>query len=261
MAAQGAFMNRPMRAAPPGWAQSLLKSLLDSRDKHTIAGDLLEEYRERLSEGAPLRRVNVWYLKQVLSFAGWKGLRRALLPGCSAWAALAAVIEFILLFGIPASTGISAGRAVFYFVAGALVLSGAGAWRLPAEHGTLLRLSVLWSLPFIVTALLMLRTTPFTPAPGVAVFLFSLPAAAIHASARNGNPALGIATALMTSCFMGVLTLAATELLHHPHPPVSSLPFVPAVGAVLGAIGGIFGSRFGRCAKTELIRLSLARTL
>jgi hypothetical protein len=235
----------------------VLQSLLEPRDKDTIAGDLWEEYCERLSEGIPTRRVIIWYLRQVLSFVTWPGLRRAFLPGCLTWTALAAVIEFLLFFGIPVCTGISAEWAVFGFVAGTLGLAAATALRNARERKTVLQLTALWSLPLLAAILLVMRTAPFNPVPGVAMFLFCVPASALHASVRTARTTLGIATALTVSCFIAVLAIAAGDPLHHPHPSADSLSFVPTIAAILGAVGGLLGSNFRQSGELELTRLSL----
>ena len=55
---------------PPCWAESLLRMMLPPRDRDSVSGDLLEEYRESI---APRRgaRANQWYVRQV----GWHVLR------------------------------------------------------------------------------------------------------------------------------------------------------------------------------------------
>lgn len=70
---------------PPAFAQALLRALLDPRAKDVITGDLLEEYRDRRSQGKSTSALRAWYFRQVLSFVGVASLRRALLPG---WAAV-----------------------------------------------------------------------------------------------------------------------------------------------------------------------------
>lgn len=54
--------------SPPRWLERALIFLLSPRDRETIAGDLLEEYRE---EQAPQRGAvgaNLWYARQSISF-------------------------------------------------------------------------------------------------------------------------------------------------------------------------------------------------
>jgi hypothetical protein len=58
------------------WAQRLLGLTLTPRDQQTIPGDLLEEYRERVGQGRPVRSANRWYARQVASL-----LWMAALPG------------------------------------------------------------------------------------------------------------------------------------------------------------------------------------
>lgn len=56
------------RQEPPLWLQRTLALLLHPRDRETISGDLLEEYREaKLPSLGPIR-ANCWYLRQVMSF-------------------------------------------------------------------------------------------------------------------------------------------------------------------------------------------------
>ncbi|MGA8029656.1 MAG: permease prefix domain 2-containing transporter [Bryobacteraceae bacterium] len=66
MAAESTGM---MSESPPRWLQRLLLLFLKGRDRETIFGDLLEEYREeRLPRAGPLR-ANYWYLRQAISLA------------------------------------------------------------------------------------------------------------------------------------------------------------------------------------------------
>ena len=52
---------------PPRWMEALLRFSLKPRDRETIAGDLLEEYREEILPGRGRRRAQLWYLRQVVS--------------------------------------------------------------------------------------------------------------------------------------------------------------------------------------------------
>jgi hypothetical protein len=52
---------------PPWWAEQLLRVFLKRRDRDTVAGDLLEEYRERVLPRRGRWRAQVWYLRQALS--------------------------------------------------------------------------------------------------------------------------------------------------------------------------------------------------
>jgi hypothetical protein len=55
-------------AKPPLWAEALLRTLLAQRSEDTIAGDLLEEYRESVLPDVGTFRARIWYLRQVMSF-------------------------------------------------------------------------------------------------------------------------------------------------------------------------------------------------
>jgi hypothetical protein len=55
-------------ATPPRWAESLLRAVLAPSEFETVAGDLLEEYREIRYPGLGARRADSWYVRQVLGF-------------------------------------------------------------------------------------------------------------------------------------------------------------------------------------------------
>jgi hypothetical protein len=52
---------------PPRWAELALQVILKRRDRESIAGDLLEEYREEIVPNRGKPRRHVWYLVQVVS--------------------------------------------------------------------------------------------------------------------------------------------------------------------------------------------------
>ena len=61
-------MNPSERKNPPAWMERLLQMFLPQHDSQTIAGDLREEFHDRVAshgEGHAKR----WYLRQTLSFA------------------------------------------------------------------------------------------------------------------------------------------------------------------------------------------------
>jgi hypothetical protein len=59
-------MNEPK---PPRWAEAFLRLLLNSRDRETVSGDLLEEYRENIYPQRGQGGADRWYLSQVSGFA------------------------------------------------------------------------------------------------------------------------------------------------------------------------------------------------
>ena len=79
-----------MTPQPPAWAQALVSLLVPARDRDSISGDLLEEYRETVVPQRGSRAANAWYLRQVAGFM-W----RACLPFGVALGATLAVREVI----------------------------------------------------------------------------------------------------------------------------------------------------------------------
>ena len=68
MAVEGHGMtSRPRKCAPspPRWAEDLLRAVLDPRDRDTVSGDLLEEYREVAFPALGRAGAARWYLRQV----------------------------------------------------------------------------------------------------------------------------------------------------------------------------------------------------
>ena len=55
--------------APPHLLEWALLRFLAARDRETISGDLLEEYREELLPRRGALRANYWYLRQMMGFA------------------------------------------------------------------------------------------------------------------------------------------------------------------------------------------------
>jgi len=60
-------------ARPPRWAEAILRVLLKPRQRESVSGDLLEEYRDTI---VPARghAADWWYVRQVMSYllrASW----------------------------------------------------------------------------------------------------------------------------------------------------------------------------------------------
>ena len=79
---------------PPWWAETLLRLLLPPRDRESVSGDLLEEYRETIVPTLG-PAANRWYLRQV----GWFLLRVSWVWGALLGAAL--VIRYLLDTLVP----------------------------------------------------------------------------------------------------------------------------------------------------------------
>lgn len=54
---------------PPRWAEGLLRMMLAPRDRETVSGDLLEQYRDSVWPTRGQLRANLWYAGQVADFA------------------------------------------------------------------------------------------------------------------------------------------------------------------------------------------------
>jgi hypothetical protein len=82
----------PISDTPPRWAEHLLRLLLKPRDRDTIPGDLLEEYREVVLPARGRFRAQLWYLRQALSVVSGVKLGAALGLLFSAWNLLVTVL-------------------------------------------------------------------------------------------------------------------------------------------------------------------------
>ena len=56
---------------PPAIAEALLRALLTPRDRETVSGDLLEEYRQHVHPARGCMGADVWYLGEVMGFV-WR---------------------------------------------------------------------------------------------------------------------------------------------------------------------------------------------
>jgi hypothetical protein len=60
-----------MAPTPPAWADAWLQLLLPARDRETVSGDLMEEYRENVRPRSSKLAADAWYVGQVSRFA-WR---------------------------------------------------------------------------------------------------------------------------------------------------------------------------------------------
>jgi hypothetical protein len=163
---------------PPASAERLLRCLLETRNRDTITGDLLEEYRENVLPARGAVRARVWYLRQVLSFVTLPGLMRALGPvgeddmtnrlsrTSLSWTvagslALAAIIALLIRsnFGPPPPPGL----AIAAPVAVALGLAGLASLRSRADLGVLWRAGLAWGALLATVMLVRLLLETFAP--------------------------------------------------------------------------------------------------
>src|SRR5215467_7782266 len=79
--------------SPPTWAESLLRLLLTSKDRESVSGDLLEEYRESIVPALGVWRYLLDTLVPIHYTPGVIALRSAVMSwaliatffGCGAW--------------------------------------------------------------------------------------------------------------------------------------------------------------------------------
>jgi hypothetical protein len=252
--------RKELRAnAPPAWAEAVLRILVNPRDRDMIAGDLIEEYRETVIPARGAFRARIWYCRQVWSFLcadSLARLRSATLPDCFLWATAAAIAEYALLFLLPAKTGASVEAVLVWLAAGLLVAGSASGIRTARDAWLVCRASSFWLLLFGIVTVLTARAPVFTPVPLVIAFFVIVPMAGFQSARQTGilrtGSAVGLVTGILTFLFGAVL--AAT--LRVPHPPLGATPFPPALAAILGTLGAIFGKRFTRRRETfEATRL------
>jgi len=60
--------NPTVQAAPPRWAEWLLRLTLKRTDRESVSGDLLEEYRDTVVPARGKAAADAWYLRQVAGF-------------------------------------------------------------------------------------------------------------------------------------------------------------------------------------------------
>jgi hypothetical protein len=110
-------------ARPPQWAETLLRLLLTPKDRESVSGDLLEEYRDTIvpTLGPAADR---WYVRQVGSFlfrASWE------------WGAIlgsALVIRYLLDTLVPPADYKMRATVLTYTIMAACLLAGfSAAWR------------------------------------------------------------------------------------------------------------------------------------
>jgi hypothetical protein len=110
-------------ARPPRWAETLLRLLLTPKDRESVSGDLLEEYRDTIvpTLGPAADR---WYVRQVGSF---------LLRASWAWGAIlgaALVIRYLLDTLVPPTNYKMRATVLTYTIMAICLLTGfSAAWR------------------------------------------------------------------------------------------------------------------------------------
>lgn len=109
---------------PPRWAEAVLRVVLAPRDRDTVSGDLLEEYRMHVVPARGPRGADSWYVRQVAGFVwrsqlGWAIALSAIFIGRTALDWLVPTTDFYLRSAVTT-----------YASAAVLLTAGAvAAWR------------------------------------------------------------------------------------------------------------------------------------
>ncbi|HEY6454690.1 MAG TPA: hypothetical protein VIY90_05340 [Steroidobacteraceae bacterium] len=83
--------------APPRWLETLLLQSLPARDRETISGDLLEEYREVKLPHLGAMRANIWYARQLISFLAARSLGGSAMRASLTWMSALTVLAGVWL--------------------------------------------------------------------------------------------------------------------------------------------------------------------
>jgi len=132
----------PEEALPPAWAEAVLRALLEPRNRDTVTGDLLEEYREAIVPARSALGARIWYVRQVASFVTRVGFMRASIG----WLKEDAMFERL------------AGKSMVWLVAGVLALAALlgllvrNSFGPPGGLGLLIAISVLLGLSAVISA-------------------------------------------------------------------------------------------------------------
>src|SRR5215472_7340333 len=133
-------------ANPPRWAEAFLRSILKPRDRETVSGDLLEEFRESAIPSMGLVRARFWYVRQVASLTDLPSLGGILSP--MHWVGVMLAVQFVFLFLIPRALGLRLELSLFVPVAVALAVIGVVSIQSREQIWMIVGQSVLWGALF-----------------------------------------------------------------------------------------------------------------
>lgn len=83
--------------SPPRWLERALALLLSPRDRETIPGDLLEEYRDEQAPRLGALGANLWYLRQSISFLSIRSTGGPPMKAALTWISLVTAVTGIWL--------------------------------------------------------------------------------------------------------------------------------------------------------------------
>jgi hypothetical protein len=234
-------------ANPPRWAEGLLRLFLAPRDRDTVTGDLLEEYREVAVPTWGHARAGIWYLGQGVSVMSHSNVAIG-----SAWVAIGGVVLttlFVLLvrshFGPPGP--------LYLTVAVAMVLgiTAATSMRSATDLRLLGRTGLVWGA--VLSAVIVVRMLVDVFAPlhdgfemlkqneagrglllGIAIALIFM-AAGFHGAWRTGRVRTGALLAMATS---GIGSLTTIVVIGLATTPSFDLRLSSSPGHAFGQNGG-----------------------
>jgi len=170
---------------PPAWAEAVLRVLVAPRNRDTITGDLLEEYREVIVPARSRFGARTWYVRQVVGFVRVDGLIRAVRGGPredamfdrladkSMFWLVAGGFAFMALLGalIRSSFGPPAGLGVFVVLSAILGVSAAISKWSRADIQRLWRIVLVCGILMALVLVVRLLVEVFDPVDPVDRFL------------------------------------------------------------------------------------------
>lgn len=134
---------------PPRWAEALLRWFLTSEETETVIGDLLEAYRDSVLPGRGRLRANLWFVRQVPSYAlraSSLNVRNGLLAGLIL--CVASIVFSIQQYPDVLNNGSRKGAIVISIIAFLLYGYVAARWTRPmiADRALALRLGTWWGI-------------------------------------------------------------------------------------------------------------------
>jgi hypothetical protein len=257
---------------PPHWAETALRSSLTARDRETITGDLLEEFRESIPEQG-LFRARLWYVWQMATLITFK--RRWDLRSGAGWVWLTgglasmAVIVALLVRSRFQPPDLPMWALV---VPAILVTAALTAIRSPKDLLQLWRDARIWAGLLIVTVGVRVHSDLLMPFDVEEYFLaqartgfsetqfprrfvlgaligFILIAAGFYGAWRAAAFRRGVLMAVTTALLVA-LPWFAIELTKS-HGPAQILVMAAAIGSVLGATGAMLGKALRGALQTD----------
>ncbi len=274
---------------PPRWADSLLRSFLNSAEAETESGDLLEAYRDSILPDRGRWRADFWYVRQVAGYIvrapSPMNLRNWLLAGLAL--CVLTIVSSVLLYPDPNPNRDLQGLANVSL--GFLFYAYVAVWRTrpkTSEDLLVLQLGTKWGLTigtvWIVGYISANGYTPFGFLPMFSALALSFICGA-HGAIKTGRMRNGLRVGFWSGLVSGLMVFVALMAFGYvlafvPGLPGAEIPKTPSYTAteyqrlnifdVLGGslahlfvIGGLLGTidgMVGGCAGILLARTGLS---